>query len=374
MLAVCSAHNGTIDLRQVDIPKVGPNDILVKVEAAAQNPTDWKFTSQGGFPKFIMGDSFNLSDLTIVGCDYAGVVTEVGESVTTDVKVGDRIVGWVFGSIEMNGAFAEYLVAPSHMFLKPPQSWSFEDGSQLAVACYTACQCLYQSLGLPPPENPTTTPIDILVWGGSSSVGHFVIQLAKLGGMRVIATASPKHFDRLKALGANEVFDYHDPEVPQKIRAYTNENLQYAIDCISEKSTYQLVSNSLSPEGGTISCILKYRTEVRPEVKVVFSIAYELFGKTFGSFTSSHEMIDLAKNSSDLISKLLAEGKITPAPLKIYPNGLASVSEGLEYMRSGKVSGEKIVYQDHYMNVQLRIQIMRLQSDRKEQLFVTRVM
>ncbi|THV06350.1 dehydrogenase [Dendrothele bispora CBS 962.96] len=332
MFAICTTGkaDGTVELRQVDVPKVGPKEILVKVVAAAQNPTDWK-------------SSGRQEDVKVVGCDYAGIVTQLGDGVTEDVKVGDRIAGMVFGCLEMNGAFAEYTAAPSHMFFKLPESASFEDMSQLGVACYTTCQCLYQSQDLPSPENPTTTPIDILVWGGSSSVGHFVIQLAKLGGMRVIATASPKHFDRLKKLGADEVFDYRDPEVAKKIRTLTNEKLKHAVDCISEGSTPQLISDSLSPEGGTISAILKYDT-VRPEVKVVFSLAYYLFGKPFGNFTPTTEMTEFATKSSKLISKLLAEGKIVPAPLKIYPKGLADVPEGLEFMKSGKVSGEKIVY------------------------------
>ncbi|KAF5349762.1 hypothetical protein D9758_010175 [Tetrapyrgos nigripes] len=322
--------DGKVELRQVDIPKPGPKDLLVKVVVAAQNPTDWK--SSGRF-----------EGVAIVGCDYAGVVTEVGKDVTEDVKVGDRVAGMVFGCLEMNGAFSEYAVVPSHMFFKIPESWSFEDASQLGVACYTTCQCLYQSQTLPSPENPTSTPYDILVWGGSSSVGHFVIQLAKLAGLRVIATASPKHFDSLKALGAAETFDYRDPEVAQKIRTYTNGNLKHVVDCISEGSTPQLTSDSLSAEGGTVSAILPYET-VRPEVKVVLSLAYHLFGKAFGNFTPTTEMNDFANKSSKLISKLLAAGKLTPAPVKVWPNGLAGVPEGLEYMKSGKVSREKLIY------------------------------
>ncbi|KAK7466230.1 hypothetical protein VKT23_004957 [Stygiomarasmius scandens] len=332
MLAICTTGkaDSTVELRQVEVPKLDPTDILVKVVAAAQNPVDWKRSEQ-------------QTEVTIVGFDYAGIVTRIGESVTQDVKTGDRIAGIVFGCLEMNGAFAEYTVAPSHIFLKIPEPWSFEDASQLGGACYTTCQCLYQSQNLPSPENPTTVPIDLLVWGGSTSVGHFVIQLAKLGGMRVIATASPKHFDRLKSLGADETFDYRDPEVAQKIRAYTNGKLQHAVDCISEGSTPQLVSDSLAPEGGTVSAIVRYET-VRPEVKVVVSFGSHLLGKPFGDYKPSTEMKEFAIKSSKLISKLLADGKLTPTPLKIYPRGLASVPEGLEYMKSGKVSGEKLVY------------------------------
>ncbi|KAF5314227.1 hypothetical protein D9758_018293 [Tetrapyrgos nigripes] len=139
----------------------------------------------------------SVKKVAISGCDFAGVVIEIG--------------------LELNGAYAEYVNACPWTTIKLPDSLSFEDGSQLTACGLTACQALYQSQNLPSAENPITSPsLDLLVWSGSSSVGHFTIQLAKLGGMRVIATASPKHFDRLKALGADEVFDYRDPEVVKK--------------------------------------------------------------------------------------------------------------------------------------------------------------
>lgn len=150
------------------------------------------------------------------------------------------------------------------------------------MAPLTACQCLWDSLpGLPTPLSPSTssTPEAILVWGGASSVGNYVIQFAKLSGLRVITTASPKNFDLLKSFGADEVYDYRDPEVSKKIRESTGNKLTKAVDCVSEKGTVGFISEALSEsEGGTIAVILGNESP-RENVKVVPSLAYDLSGK-----------------------------------------------------------------------------------------------
>ncbi|KAK7466234.1 hypothetical protein VKT23_004962 [Stygiomarasmius scandens] len=335
MLAVCTKDDGTVELRQVDVPKIGQEEILVKVVAAAQNPADW-----------VSAEWRKGKESAIVGCDFAGIVMQLGDRVT-GFEIGDRVAGMVHGCESLNGSYAEYVVALPHMTFKVPTSWSLEDASQLGVACYTACQCLYQSQDLPSPDNPTSTPFDILVWGAGTSVGHFTVQLAKLGGMRVIATASPKHFDRLKALGVDELFDYHDPNVGGKIRVFTNGNLRHAVDCIAKGSTPNSISEALSTEGGTVSIVLPDVEPARAGVKHIFSLAYELAERPFifpWEHTPKSGMAAFADKCSKMLSRLLHEGKLVPAPIKVYEHGLASVQEGFLYMKSGKISGEKIVY------------------------------
>lgn len=125
----------------------------------------------------------------------------------------------------------------------------------------------------------SSTPEAILVWGGASSVGNYVIQFAKLSGLRVITTASPKNFDLLKSFGADEVYDYRDPDVSKKIRESTGNKLTKAVDCVSEKGTVGFISEALSEsEGGTIAVILGNESP-RENVKVVPSLAYDLSGK-----------------------------------------------------------------------------------------------
>jgi NADPH:quinone reductase-like Zn-dependent oxidoreductase len=82
-----------------------------------------------------------------------------------------------------------------------------------------------------------------------------------------ITTASPKHFDRLKKLGAHLCFNYNDPDVAKKIREATGNSLKYAADCMLETETLKLVNDCMGDEGGVISAILGVYTKpvgVRP--------------------------------------------------------------------------------------------------------------
>jgi NADPH:quinone reductase-like Zn-dependent oxidoreductase len=250
------------------------------------------------------------SNHNIVGCDFAGIVEEIGSEVPEGVrKIGERVAGFVHGSElcfqhttitspsplfrrtetdicqgihKDRGSYAEYLVADARLVISLPENLSFENAAGLGVTGFTACQMLYQVQHLATPYSPTTTREPVLVWSGASAVGQYVIQIAKLSGYTVITTASEKNHAYLKSIGADAVFDYKDPEVAQKIRAYTEGKLKIALDCISEKDTPQKISDSLSPEGGKVSAILPYET-VRPEVEIEISIAYSLLGKVCSS-------------------------------------------------------------------------------------------
>ena len=161
-----------------------------------------------------------------------------------------------------------------------PGGWSFEEAAQLGVAPLTALQCLHETLELPSPFEATTTGIPtaaaqtqrtILIWGGASALGQYAIQFAKLGGLRVVTTASSKNFDLVKGLGADEVFDYRDEGVVEKIRVATGNALDIAFDTISEGKTPAQVTGAIGDKGGKVACVLPYESP-RRTVKVTFSI------------------------------------------------------------------------------------------------------
>lgn len=180
-------------------------------------------------------------------------------------------------AVSANGTFAEYVVADAECGVVPfPESWSFEEAAQLGVAPFTALQCLHETLELPSPFEARSGPQrSILIWGGASSVGQYAIQFAKLGGLRVITTASPKNFDLVKGLGADEVFNYRDETVVEKIRANTSNALDIAVDTISEGKTPEHITGAIGDKGGRVAIILPYESP-RPDVKVKFSMATDL--------------------------------------------------------------------------------------------------
>ena len=189
-----------------------------------------------------------------------------------------------FPASSENGAYAEYAVAESERgIVTIPDSWSFEQGAQLGVGPFTALQCLHETLELPSPFDDAQPKRSILIWGGATSVGQYAIQFAKLGGLRVIATVSPKNFDLVKGLGADEVFDYRDESVVQKIRAATDNALDIAVDTVSEGKTPEQVTGAIGDKGGRVAIILPYESP-RADVKVKFSMAPELLKHVRRSF------------------------------------------------------------------------------------------
>ncbi|KAF8151210.1 chaperonin 10-like protein [Mycena galopus ATCC 62051] len=345
MTAIFTTGKGDTVLRRIGIPHPSKGEVLVKVAAAAQNPTDWK--------TILNHQKWGA----IVGVDFAGTVVEIHSDVPAelDIKIGDRVAGMVHGSVKTNGTFAEYTVALAHMLIKLPEAWSFELGAQLANAAYTAWQCLYQSLKLTPPNevspdfNVNCKPAqncDILIWGGSTAVGMYAIQLAKLSGMRVITTTSQANSHIAEAMGADAVFDYTDAKAGEKIRIFTRGTLRYAVDCISESTTPFQVSNALSNAGGTIAILNPYVSR-KTGVEVIYSLGYTFLVDPFTfptDYTPSTEDYQLGLRANKTITILLLQEQLKPIPIRIMPGGLAGVSQGLSYMRSGKVRAEKLIY------------------------------
>ncbi|KAK9239236.1 chaperonin 10-like protein [Lipomyces kononenkoae] len=319
------------------IPKLRDDYILVETKAVAVNPTDWKHID------------FLSSPGALVGCDYAGVVKEVGKAVTIPFKKGDRICGFVHGSNSVqheDGTFAEYIVAKGDLQLHIPDQLSFEEAATLGVGVATVGQGLYQALGLPLPDQPSKDEIPILIYGGSSAMGLMGVQFAKLSGYVPIATCSPHNFDLVKRFGAAAVFDYKDSESVAKIRQYTNDNLTLAWDTISSESSAKFCADVLS--SGAMYAALGNVKAPRDDVKSLFTMAYTIVGEPYKmasvAVPAIPENYDFGKRWTRLVEHLLRTGNIKILPPTIGKDGLKGVLEGLELLRENKVSGGKLVY------------------------------
>ncbi|EOD52107.1 putative zinc-binding oxidoreductase protein [Neofusicoccum parvum UCRNP2] len=342
MKAIKIESQGKAAIVDTPVPQLRPDRALVKTVAVALNPTDWKHIH------FVPG-----TEGCTAGCDFAGVVQEVGANVTT-LKKGDRIAGWSHGGNSSNkedGAFGEYLVAKEGINLKIPTGVSFEDAATLGVGITTVGQGLYQSLKLPLPSQPSKERFPVLVYGGSTATGALAVQFAKLSGLEVIATASPHNFDMLKSLGADAVFDYNSPTVGADIRKHTANKLYYAFDCIAEGSSAQICADALSSdEGKPAYSALLFCEFPRKDIQPKYTLGYTTFGETFtkafgpGEFPASKEDYEFGSSFWKLTEQLLAEGKFKVHRPDVRGGGLEGVLEGLEELKAGKVSGKKLVY------------------------------
>jgi NADPH:quinone reductase-like Zn-dependent oxidoreductase len=152
----------------------------------------------------------------IAGCDFAGVIVQVGPDVEGHFKLGDRVAGWTHGSCALHpefGAFCEYVACDEHAMWKLPDSLSFESAATASVSISTAGLSLfsYNTLNFPFP-NESQVEGDFLVYGGGTSTGQILIQFAKRLGLRVIIAASQRNHEMLKGYGADVTVDYKDPD------------------------------------------------------------------------------------------------------------------------------------------------------------------
>ncbi|KAF7118390.1 hypothetical protein CNMCM5793_007907 [Aspergillus hiratsukae] len=320
------------------IPKLRDDYLLIKNVSVALNPTDWKHID------------YMASPGALVGCDYAGIVEEVGKAVKKPFKKGDRVCGFAHGSNAVqheDGTFAEYIVAKGDLQIRIPDNLSFQEAATLGVGITTVGQSLYQSLGLAWPTEPIKDAQPLLIYGGSTATGTLAIQFAKLSGYRVLTTSSPRNFPLVKSLGADEVYDYNDPDAAAKIRKATDNKLKYVLDTISLESSAKFCDEALSTEGGEYTSLLIVPIK-RENVNDRWTLGYSAVGERFffgeTEWPAKPEDFEFGSKFWSVAEKLLAEGKVKPHRPKVCPGGLKGVLKGLQLMREGKVSGEKLVY------------------------------
>ncbi|KAI0924688.1 hypothetical protein AcW2_005498 [Taiwanofungus camphoratus] len=350
MKALVVQEGKTVAVQDHPVPAVGDDDILVKTVALAQNPTDWKFVD------------FMTKPGTILGCDWSGYVVQTGKNVITP-KIGDHVAGFVQGGTYTDGgAYAEYVRTPAELsWIVPVDTISHEQAATLGCAFWTSVQALYHPtrLGLVEPPAKVDKEEWVFVYGGSSSVGQYAVQLAHLSGYKVVSTASPRNFELVKSLGADAVFDYKDPEAVSKIKAATGDSVKAAFDTISLKDSQESSAHVIGPDGGRLVLVLAPVPEakVRDDVQITHlsdvsnpdTLIYTSLGRTFSLSPKSHwpaSPEDRAHMAAFLkkIPVLISQAKIIPNRIKLWEGGLSAVPDGLQYMREGKVSAEKIVY------------------------------
>lgn len=172
-------------------PVAGPGEVVVDIHAASVNGADWKVRAGSYAPL----ESFPY----ILGRDFSGVVSAVGEGVT-DFKVGDTVFGVC--DVGQEGAYAEKIAIKASIIAKKPDTLSHQEAAALALTGLTALVAVEDTLELKPGET-------ILIQGGAGGVASFAIQAAKHIGAQVISTTSAGNVEYVKSLGADEVIDYN---------------------------------------------------------------------------------------------------------------------------------------------------------------------
>jgi len=294
-------HGGPEVLKYEDAPepKIQANEVLVKIKACALNHLDlW----------LRMGvRDWKLSMPHIVGSDISGEVAEVG-SLVGRVKVGERVLlcpgiscgqceacfkgldsacrNYTMFGVMVDGGYAEYVKSPEANVVPIPAGLTFDEAAAVPLVFTTAWHMLFGRAGLRPGE-------DVLVIGAGSGVGSAAIQIAKLVGSRVIATAgTDAKLEKARQLGADEVINHSKQSIADEVRRLTGRR---GVDVIVEHvgaAVWEACFNSLATYGRLVTCGVTSGAEVKLNVQALFGRQRTILGSFVGG---KAELIDALK-------------------------------------------------------------------------------
>lgn len=316
-----------IGFDDIPLPMLKPDEMLVQVHAASVNPVD-NMIMTGIFKPVL---HFQLP--ATLGSDLAGVVTEVGSSVTR-FKPGDAVFANIFDL--GTGAIAEFAVVPENLAALKPANLDFVQAASIPMVGLTSWQAFKERLDL-------RTGQKVFIPAGSGGIGTFAIQLAKYLGAKVGTTTSTGNVELVRGLGADEVVDYKKQAFENVLRGYDAVLGTVRGDAI-EKSLGILKS------GGRIVSL------VGP-LDATFARARRLnFFLTFVFGLMSRKIMRLAKKR-DLtysflfarpdgaqlaeIGKLLEAKRIRPVIDRVFPFDQAK--EALEHLAQGHARGKIVI-------------------------------
>lgn len=228
--------------REVPTPQPGPRDVLVRVRAVALNPVDSKLRA---------AMAANAPP-RILGFDAAGVVEVVGAEVSR-FRVGDAV--YYAGDMTRPGCLAQWQCVDERLAGRKPASLGFEEAAALPLASLTAWESLFERLGAPLPDAAPGPARRLLIIGAAGGVGSIAIQLAKLAGLTVIATASrPESQAWCRQLGADLCVS-HAGDLTANLRAAGVAEVDYLFNCNSTDAYWPAMAELIKPQGA-VCCLV----------------------------------------------------------------------------------------------------------------------
>jgi alcohol dehydrogenase len=289
-----------VKLEDIDMPKLKPNEVMIKVESASYNYNDlWA----------IWGDPLKVPIPHISGSDVAGTIVEAGEDVTK-FKVGDRVVShsniscrvcnmctsgreydcndrlvWGFQTGPLWGGFAQYTHLPEVNVVKIPDNISFDDAAAISMVGMTAWHMLVGRAKIKPGQT-------VLIMGGTSGVGMAGIQIAKLYNCTVIATAgNGEKMDKCLEIGADYVVNHREADWHKKVKEITKKQ---GVDVIFEhigKATFAQEVALLKMAGTLVATGATTGYDSTIDLRYLFFKGTNLLGSTQGTKAELEEVI-----------------------------------------------------------------------------------
>ncbi len=317
MKAIVYKKYGPPEVAQVmEVAKPVPKDkeVLIKIYASTVNRTDSGFRSAEYFVSRFWSGLINPK-LQILGCEFAGVVEEIGNSVT-QYKVGDKVFGF---NDKTFGGHAEYLVIDeSASFTTIPEGISFDTAAAITEGAHYALVDIKAA--------KVTRGQNVMVYGATGAIGSAAVQLLKHFGAHVTAVCNTKNIDLVKSLGADIVIDYQKEDITQTSTLY-----HFIFDAVG-KSSYGICKPLLTEKGIYISTELGKNGE---------NLLYALLSNFSSGKKLLFPMPFATKEDIEFLKQLVVNKEYLPVIDRTYT--LEEIQEAYIYVESGQKTGNVVL-------------------------------
>ncbi len=301
-------------LKEVDKPIPKDNEVLVKIYATTVNRTDAGFRSAEYFISRFWSGLFRPKH-QILGCEFAGVIEEIGKNVTTFHK-GDKVFGF---NDKTWGGHGEYLtIAENEALTSLPINANFYEAAPITEGGHYALNNI-RAAKIKRGQN-------VLVYGATGAIGSAAVQLLTYFGAIVTAVCNTKNVELVKSLGADEVIDYQTQDFTN-----TDKKFEFIFDAVG-KSSFGQCKPLLTSKGIYISTELGKNAE-----NILFALATPLFGSKKLLFP----IPTITKEDVVFLKELVEKGLFKPVIDRTYT--LEQITEAYKYVESGQKTGNVVI-------------------------------
>jgi NADPH:quinone reductase-like Zn-dependent oxidoreductase len=307
-----------LELRDIDKPEIGDDEVLVRVHAAGVDQGVWHVMTGLPYPIRLAGYGLRAPKTPVPGADVAGVVEAVGNDVTR-FRPGDEAFG--IGK----GSYAEYARAREDKLAPKPANLTFEQAAVVAISGLPALQGLRDHGKVRPGQK-------VLIIGASGGVGTYAVQLAKAFGAEVTGVCSTTKVELVRSIGADHVIDYTHGDFAEGEQRY------HVILDIGGNSSLSRLRRALTPKGTLV--IVGGETDGRwlggTDRQLRALLLSPFVAQKLGTFVSPENHEDMI-----VLKELIEAGKVTPVIDRTYP--LSAVPNAIRYMRKGHARGKVVI-------------------------------
>ena len=315
-----------LEIRDVPMPEMKDNDVLVKIRAAGVNPLDNMIIR--GEVKMIVPYSFPL----VMGNEFVGMVEKIGRNVKK-FQPGDR----VYGRMELKriGAFAEYAAVDQGAIARVPEYLSDEEAASVPLTALTAMQ----ALALMKPKKGET----LFISGGTGSLGAMAIPVAKSYGLTVITNGNGASEERVRRLGADRFIDYKKEDYAKALS-----NVDYVLDTLGDRELER--EFSILKDGGSLVSLrgmpngeFAARTGMPMIKRLLLKVAGRKYDQMAARRNQKYYFIFVHEDGAALerISEIFGQDHLEASVDGVF--ALDDVNEALKKVASGGSKGKTIL-------------------------------